>query len=153
MWLSSRRSKRICTKNKPILKTQQKSKSEWQNVFAKEINKIALTSSYDKRMQLIDLSETYRYGTRKDLICKKEKIQRNNIIKQHKMFDFDITKENTKEQNPEWQEVPDHPHRILMLGGSGCGKTNALLNLINNEPDLKKFIYTLKIHLKRNNNF
>ena len=32
-------------------------------------------------MQLTDLSETYRYGTRKELICKKEKIQRNNIIK------------------------------------------------------------------------
>ena len=64
-----------------------------------------------------------------------------------------LQKKNTKEQNPEWQEVPDHLHIILVLEGSGCRKTNALLNLINNEPDLKKFIYTLKIHLKRNNNF
>ena len=34
-------------------------------------------------MQSIDLIETYAYGTRKDLICKKEKIKRN-IIKQYK---------------------------------------------------------------------
>ena len=27
--------------------------------------------------------------------------------------------------------IPDHPYRILILGGSGSGKTNALLNLIN----------------------
>ena len=35
-------------------------------------------------MQSIDLIETYPYGMSKDLICKKEKIKRNNIIKQYK---------------------------------------------------------------------
>ena len=35
-------------------------------------------------MQSIDLIETYTYGTSKDLICKEEKIKRNNIIKQYK---------------------------------------------------------------------
>ena len=35
-------------------------------------------------MQSIDSIETYAYGTIKDLICKKEKIKRNNIIKQYK---------------------------------------------------------------------
>ena len=34
-----------------------------------------------------------------------------------------------------WPDIPDHPHRI---GGSGYGKTNALLNLINNQPDIDK---------------
>ena len=52
--------------------------------FTEVINKIALSSSDDKRMQSIDLIETYAYGTSKDLICKKEKIKRN-IIKQHKI--------------------------------------------------------------------
>ena len=33
---------------------------------------------------------------------------------------------------------PDHPYRILIIGGSGSGKTNALLNLINNQPDIDK---------------
>ena len=32
--------------------------------------------------------------------------------------------------------IPDHPYRILIIGESGCGKTNALLNLINNQPDI-----------------
>ena len=31
---------------------------------------------------------------------------------------------------------PDHPYRVLIIGGSGSGKTNALLNLINNQPDI-----------------
>ena len=34
--------------------------------------------------------------------------------------------------------IPDHPYRILIIGGTGSGKTNALLNLINNQPDVDK---------------
>ena len=42
------------------------------------------------------------------------------------MLNFDyITKENIKEHNPKWPETPDHPYRILIVGGSGSGKTNA----------------------------
>ena len=59
------------------------------------------------------------------------------------MFNFGyITKEDTKEHNPNWPEIPDHPYRLLIVGGSGSGKTNALLNLINNEPDIDKIYYT-----------
>ena len=47
-----------------------------------------------------------------------------------------ITKEDIKEHNPNWPEIPDPPYRIIMAGGSGSGKTNALLNLINHEPDI-----------------
>ena len=55
------------------------------------------------------------------------------------MFNFDyITKEDIKEQNSNLLEIPDHSYRILIVGGSGSGKTNALLNLINNEPMLLK---------------
>ena len=32
-----------------------------------------------------------------------------------------------KEHNPKQPEIPDHPYRILIIGGSGSGKTNALL--------------------------
>ena len=63
---------------------QQRFKSERHNAFTEEINKIALSSNDDKRMQSIDLIETYAHGTSKDLICKKEKSKRNNIIKQYK---------------------------------------------------------------------
>ena len=55
------------------------------------------------------------------------------------MFNFDyITKEDIKEENPKWPEMSDHPYRILIIGGSGSGKTNALFNLINHEPDIDK---------------
>ena len=32
----------------------------------------------------------------------------------------------------------DHPYRILIIAGSGSGKTNVLLNLIENQPDIDK---------------
>ena len=55
------------------------------------------------------------------------------------MFNFDyITKEDIEEHNPNWPELPDHPYRILIIGGSGSGETNALLNLINHETDIDK---------------
>ena len=55
------------------------------------------------------------------------------------MFNFDcISKENIKEHNTKWPEISDHPYRILIIGGSGSGKTNALSNLINNETDIDK---------------
>ena len=38
--------------------------------------------------------------------------------------------------------ISDHPCRILIIGGSGSGKTNTLLNLIKEQNDIDKFIYT-----------
>ena len=50
------------------------------------------------------------------------------------MINFDeYTNENKKEHNLNWPYIPDHPYRILVIGGSGTRKTNALLNLINNQ--------------------
>ena len=57
------------------------------------------------------------------------------------MINFDYTNENKTEHNLNWPYIADHPYKILIVGGSGSGKTNALLNLINNEP------YIDKIHL------
>ena len=55
------------------------------------------------------------------------------------MINFDnVRKENIKEQNPSWPQIPEHPYRILIIGGSGSGKTDALPNLINHQPDLDK---------------
>ena len=53
------------------------------------------------------------------------------------MINFDdYTNENKLKHNPNWPYIPDHPYRILTTGGSGSGKTNALFNLINNQPDI-----------------
>ena len=50
----------------------------------------------------------------------------------------DITNENNKEHNKKWPYIPDHPCRILIIGGSESGKTNALFNLINKQNDIDK---------------
>ena len=58
------------------------------------------------------------------------------------MFDFYyITTEDIKEHNSNWPEISEHPYRILIVGASRSGKTNALLNLINHEPDIDNFLY------------
>ena len=59
------------------------------------------------------------------------------------MINFDdYTNENKSEHNLKWPYIPDYPYRILIIGGSGSGKANALLNLINNQPDIdNKFLY------------
>ena len=55
------------------------------------------------------------------------------------MINFDdYANENKIEQNQKWPYVPDYPYRILIIGGSGSEKTNALLNLINNRPSIDK---------------
>ena len=52
-------------------------------------------------------------------------------------------KESINELSPNWAEILDHPYRILIVGGSGSGKSNTLLNLINREPDTDKmFLYS-----------
>ena len=60
------------------------------------------------------------------------------------MINFDnYVNENKTEHNKNWPYIPDHPYRILIIGGSGCGKINVLLNLIQNQPDiLKIYLYT-----------
>ena len=53
------------------------------------------------------------------------------------MINFDgYTNENIIERNSKWPYILDHLYRILIAGGSGLGKPNALLNLINNQPDI-----------------
>ena len=43
-----------------------------------------------------------------------------------------------KPNNKNRPYIPDHPYRILIIGGSGSGKPNLLLNLIENQPDIDK---------------
>ena len=76
------------------------------------------------------------------------------------MINFDnITNENNKEHNEKWPYIPDHSYRILIIGGFGSGKTNALFNLINEDnigkiyfyaKDLSKYKYELLIKTREN---
>ena len=55
------------------------------------------------------------------------------------MINFDdYVNENRTKHNPNWPYIPDYPYRELIIGGSGSEKPNALLNLINNQPDIEK---------------
>ena len=54
-----------------------------------------------------------------------------------------ITNENNKEHNEKQPFIPDHLHIILIISGSGTGKTNALLNLIKEQDDVDKiYLYS-----------
>ena len=56
-----------------------------------------------------------------------------------KMTNFDnVTKENIKEHNLNWLQIPGHHYKLLIIGGSGSGKTNSLFNLLSHQPDIDK---------------
>ena len=64
----------------------------------------------------------------------KNYIQVKLFLQHSKMINFDvITNENNVKHNSKWTYIPDYPYRILIIEGSGLGKTNALLNLINEQ--------------------
>ena len=55
------------------------------------------------------------------------------------MINFDdLVNENKTKHNKNCSYIPDHPYRILIIGGSRSGKTNVLLNLIENQPYIDK---------------
>ena len=61
------------------------------------------------------------------------------------MINFDdYTNENKAEHNSKQAYIPDDPYKKLIFRGSGSGKTNALLNLINNQPDINKIYLYVK---------
>ena len=64
------------------------------------------------------------------------------------MINFDdYANENKREHNLKWPYIPVHPYRILTIGGSRSGKTNVLINLISNQPDIDKIcLYVKELH-------
>ena len=126
--------------NEIILKSQQRFKSERHNLYTEDVNKIALSSNDDKRLQTYDRTSSYPYGKSAGKVCKtKVNIKQSK----YKMINFDnYTNENKTERNSNWPYIPDHPYKILIADGSGIGKTNALSKLINNQPYIDKiYVY------------
>ena len=63
-------------KNGIILKSQQRFKSEAPCVYTEEINKIALISNDDKRLQTFDRIPTYQYGANAFKVCESETLSK-----------------------------------------------------------------------------
>ena len=51
---------------------------------------------------------------------------------------YSTINENNKKHNEKWLYILDHLYRILIIGGSRSGKTNTLINLINEQEDIDK---------------
>ena len=65
--------------------------------------------------------------------------------------DDEVTGEKIKEQYPNQPQISDHLCRILIIGSSGSGKKNTLLDLISHQPDIDKmYTSTQKIHMTQN---
>ena len=70
------------------------------------------------------------------------------------MINFDdVKKENIKEHNTNLPQIPDHPHKILIVEGSGSWKTNSLFNLISQQPDIDQIYLYAKDPYKANCQF
>ena len=64
-------------------------------------------------------------------------LQYNRTTQKVISFD-DVRKENIKEHNLRWPQIPDQPYKILIIADSGSGKTNSLFDLISHQRDIDK---------------
>ena len=59
----------------------------------------------------------------KDLVCNKEEIKCSNLIKQYKYVSLQLyCKIKQQEHDLNWLQIPDHPYRVLIIGGSESGE-------------------------------
>ena len=72
-------SKDCLVNNGIILKSQQRFKSERHNVYTENVNKIALSSNDDKRLQTYDRITPYPHRTSAEKVCKTELFSKVNI--------------------------------------------------------------------------
>ena len=67
-------------KNKVLYRSQQRFRSDHHKVYTEEVNKIALSSNDDKRIQTFDKVTTYPYGTNVFAVCKNEILLKNKVM-------------------------------------------------------------------------
>ena len=66
--------------SKTIIKSQQRFKSDHHDVHTEEVNKIALSSNDDKRLQTFDGITTYPYGSNAFKVCESEMLTKKKAI-------------------------------------------------------------------------
>ena len=66
--------------DKILLKSQQSFKIDYHEIYTEEINKIALSSNDDKRLQTSDRIKTYPYGTNTFKVCESEMLKCKRLI-------------------------------------------------------------------------
>ena len=62
--------------NKIILKSQQRFKSDYHNVYLEQINKTALSSNDDRRLQIFDKMTTHPHETNAFKVCESEMLSK-----------------------------------------------------------------------------
>ena len=67
-------------KNKVLYRSQQRFRSDHHKVYTEEVNKIALSSNDDKRIQTFDKVTTYPYVTNVFKVCENEMVLKNKLI-------------------------------------------------------------------------
>ena len=148
--------KRCLENNYTKLRSQKRFKKELNIVFMENINKIVLSANDEKiwsnhhihMLHLISIRYiSYPYGTGPGRVCKTVD-ETPKSKKLNKMINVGkVTWEYTEEHNLHSPQIPAVPYRILIVGGSGSGKMNALLNLINHQPDIdKSYLYAKDLY-------
>ena len=66
--------------DKIMLKSQQRIKSDHHKLYTEEVNKIALSSNDDKRLEIFNVIETYPYGTNAFKVCESEMMAVKNLF-------------------------------------------------------------------------
>ena len=67
-------------KNKVLYRLQQQFRSDHHKVYTEEVNKIAVSSNDDKRIQTFDRVTTYQYGTNVFKVCENEMLLKKNKV-------------------------------------------------------------------------
>ena len=82
-------------KNKVLYRSQQRFRSDHHKVYTEEVNKIALSSNDDKRIQTFDKVTTYPYDTNVVKVCENEMLlKKNKVMRDQKKHNKDKFKMN-----------------------------------------------------------
>ena len=65
--------------NKTVYRSQERFKSYYHDVYTEEVNKIALSSNDDKRLQTFDRITTYPYGINAFKVCESEMLSKTLV--------------------------------------------------------------------------